>query len=176
MRLFVAVPVPEEVRRAVAAAGKEIAQEGVVPVRPENMHATLKFLGETPDAKLRDIEARLRKIAFAPFECTVKGVGAFPNERYIQVVWAGMESGGKLEALAGEVIGALSGYGGDERFTAHLTIARMKRKTDLQDFLQKHAGDVFGGLTVSRFELVRSELGPSGPKYTVVAAFEAGKQ
>jgi 2'-5' RNA ligase len=175
MRLFVAVPVPEEIRKKAAEAGKEIAMEGVVPVKPENMHVTLKFLGETDERKLAGIEAALRGVAFAPFGCTVKGVGVFPDENYVKVVWAGIESDGKLEALAKEVQEALRGFG-DERFSPHLTVARVKRKVGLRQFLQKHASDEFGSFRVSSFALVQSELLPGGPKYSSIAEFAAGEQ
>ncbi len=90
-------------------------------------------------------------------------------------MWAGAETGGKLESLAKDVIGALSGYGADERFTAHLTIARVKRKLDLKPFLEKHNGESFGRFDVKVFRLMQSELGPSGPKYSVLAEFPAGQ-
>lgn len=176
MRLFVAVPVPEGIREGVAGLGREIAGEGIVPVAAGNMHVTLKFLGEIDERKLGDIEQRLRGIGFAPFGCTVRGVGVFPDENYIRVVWAGIESGGKLESLAEEVIGALSGYGEDKRFSAHLTMARVKRKVDLKAFLETHRNDGFGAFQVSSFLLVQSELMPGGPKYTVVARFESRVQ
>jgi len=118
---------------------------------------------------------KLRGVEFEAFDCEAKGVGVFPEENYIRVVWAGIESGGRLKALANKVIGALSVYGGDERFSAHLTIARVKRKADLRDFLEKHRNDEFGKFVVSNFELIQSELGPGGPKYTTIANFEAKK-
>lgn len=175
MRLFVAVPVPAGIREKAAEAGRGIAQDGVVPVRPENMHVTLKFIGETDERKLAGIEAALRGVAFAPFGCTVNGVGVFPDESYVKVVWAGIESGGGLEALAKAVQEALRGMGGDERFSAHLTIARVKRKVDLRGFLEKRRNEEFGSFEVPRFELIMSEPGPGGPKYTVLAVFE-GKE
>ncbi|MDD5340160.1 MAG: RNA 2',3'-cyclic phosphodiesterase [Candidatus ainarchaeum sp.] len=174
MRLFTAVPVPAELRERMAALGKEIRQEGIVPVKPENMHLTLKFLGETDERKLAGLEQALRGIRFAPFSCIVKGVGVFPDEHYIKVVWAGVESGGKLEALAKDVQQPLRGFGDDERFSAHITIARVKRRADLRQFLEKHRNDEFGAFTVSSFELIQSVLGPEGPKYSTIAEFEAG--
>lgn len=175
MRLFVAVPVPLEVRQKAASLGKEIAQDGIVPVKPENMHITLKFLDEVDGSKAGDVEAKLRAVEFGAFDCEARGVGVFPDESYIRVVWAGIESGGMLKALANKVIGALSGYGGDTRFSAHLTVARVKRKADLGGFLARHREDAFGRFSVSSFELIQSELGPGGPKYTVLAVFEAKK-
>ena len=175
MRLFVAIPVPLGVRQKAAELGKELTQDGIVPVRPENMHVTLKFLDEVDEKKLGDVEAKLREVEFEAFDCETKGVGVFPDETYIRVVWAGIESGGRLKALANKVIGALSDYGGDTRFSAHLTIARVKRKVDLGGFLGKHREDAFGTFSVSGFELIQSELGPGGPKYTTIASFEAKK-
>jgi len=175
MRLFVAIPVPLDVRQKVASLGTEIVQDGIVPVKPENMHVTLKFLDEVDEKKLADIDAKLREVEFEAFDCEARGVGVFPDETYIRVVWVGIESGGRLKALANKVIGALSDYGGDTKFSAHLTVARVRRKVDLGGFLGKHKEDVFGTFSVSGFELIQSELGPGGPKYTTMASFEAKK-
>jgi 2'-5' RNA ligase len=171
MRLFVAVPVPDELKERVASVGREIEGEGISLVRPGNMHLTLRFLGEVQPEKVHDIEDRLSGIAFAPFACSLRGVGAFPNPDYIRVVWAGCASGGKLEELAGRVMESLRGFGGDERFSAHLTIARVKRKTDLKAFLEKHKETDFGSFEAAGFRLVRSELGPGGPAYTTLSSF-----
>jgi 2'-5' RNA ligase len=178
MRLFVAVPVPGGLKSGVAALGSEIARGGVVPVRPENMHLTLRFLGEVDEGKgaVEGIKAALGGVRFKKFPCTIRGVGAFPNENYVRVVWAGCESAGALESLAADVAGALAGFGGDERgerFSAHMTIARVKRKADLKEFFGMHREDVFGEFTVSEFRLMSSVLGPGGPQYAVLAAFKA---
>jgi 2'-5' RNA ligase len=174
MRLFVAVPVPDELKEKIAALGEEIKADGISLVKPKNMHLTIKFIGEVQPQKLPDIKEKLGKMRFGKFGCRLRGVGVFPNESYIRVVWAGCESGGKMEELAKDVMGTLRGFGGDERFSAHLTIARVKRKTDLREFLQKHMNDEFGNFTIERFELIESVLGGGeGPKYTVLAKFEA---
>lgn len=176
MRLFVAVPVPEDLRRKVAALGQEMMQDGISLVRAENMHLTLRFIGEIQPEELDKLKERLGAVRFRRFACSLHGVGVFPSEDYIRVVWAGCESGGALEALAQDVIAALRGYGKDERFSAHLTIARVKRKLDLRGFLGRRKDEDFGGFEVSRFELVESFLGgPKGPEYRTVAVFEAEK-
>jgi 2'-5' RNA ligase len=175
MRLFVAVPVPGDLRVKIAALADEIRQDGIVPVRPDNMHLTLRFIGDMDERKLASLEQMLRGIRFAGFGCSVKGVGVFPSESYVKVVWAGVESGGALESLASDVQDALRGFGGDERFSAHVTIARVKRKTELGGFLEKHGNDSFGSFTVSSFELIESVLGPDGPRYTTIAEFAAGE-
>ena len=173
MRLFIEVPLPEEIRQKLAGLGKEIEQEGIKLVKAENMHATLKFIGDVPEEKLGNIEARLREVGFRGFDCEVKGVGVFPNEDYIRVVWAGIESDGMMEKLAKDVIDATKGYGKDERFSAHITIARVKRKTDLKAFLDKHSDDEIGHFRADTFNLMQSELSREGPTYSVIASFQA---
>jgi 2'-5' RNA ligase len=174
MRLFVAVQVPKELREKIAGLGREIEGDGIIPVKQQNMHITLKFIGEVQEKQLEDIKERLSKIKFGGFRCAIKGVGVFPSENYIRVVWAGIESGGALESLAKEVISGLKGHGDDDRFTAHLTIARVKKKTDLGEFLEKHKEEDFGSFEVTHFELIESRLGgPKGPEYHTVAGFEA---
>ncbi len=174
MRLFVAVPIPEEIKKKVATLGKEIEQEGIKLVKPENMHLTMKFIGEVSDTRIGNIEEKLKGVAFRKFNCSVRGVGVFPDEKYIRVVWTGIESN-EIENLAEQVINALAGYGKKEPFSGHVTIARVKRKVDLKTFLETHKNDELGQFDVSCFELIQSELTREGPKYSVIATFEAEK-
>ncbi len=174
MRLFVEVPLPEELKERLGKLGKEIEQEGIRLVKPQNMHATLKFLGETPEKKLKDVEQRLHQIKFSGFRCSLKGVGVFPNENYIRVVWVGVESNGQLEELAKDVIGSLHGYGKSEPFSAHITIARVKKRIEIKEFLERHADEELGEFEVKSFQLMQSELSREGPTYSVISTFEAG--
>ncbi len=173
MRLFVAVPVPAEIRERAYALAKEIAQDGIVPVQPENMHLTLRFIGETDEAAAREISGKLGKVSFKAFSARIRGVGVFPKPDYVRVIWAGCVSGGALEALAKDVIGVLREVGGDERFSAHLTLARVKRKAELSGFLERHNEEDLGSFRVSAFQLIQSVLGPSGPAYTVIQTYKA---
>ncbi|MCI0503771.1 RNA 2',3'-cyclic phosphodiesterase [Candidatus Micrarchaeota archaeon] len=173
MRVFVAVPVPEALRRKVSALGQEIAAPGISLVRHDNMHLTLRFLGEIPDSQIVDVKKQLGRVKFKRFSCRIRGVGVFPNESFVRVVWAGCASSGALEALAKDVAGALGGYGGEERFTAHLTIARVKSRLDPRAFLEKHLDEEFGAFETDEFHLVCSVLGPGGPQYTTLAVFKA---
>lgn len=172
MRLFIAVQVPQELRRKMAEIARELDMDGIRPVKEQNMHITLRFIGEVPDEKVGEIREQLGQVEFEKFDCLLKGTGVFPNENYVRVVWAGIESERKLEELSGKVNQALSGLPGDGKFSAHLTLARVKKKADVRDFVAGHQED-FGKFTVESFELVQSVLEPSGPKYTTVAVFNA---
>jgi len=170
MRLFVAVPVPIELRKILAEKSKELKQDGIKLVNPENMHITLRFLGEVQDEN--KVIEKLREVKFEKMICQIKDIGAFPNQDYIKVVWAGVESGGKLEALGTKVNEALRGFPGDDRFSAHITIARVRKKADLKKFIEENSIE-FGEFVVERFELIKSTLLPDGPEYSVVESFHA---
>ena len=175
LRLFVSVEIPEEIRRKIAALADELPRDAITPVRPENMHLTLKFIGEVPAKQLADIGQRLRTVGFAPFSLSLKGVGVFPSEDYIRVVWVGCENE-QLSNLAEKINEALAGVGKkeDRGFSAHLTIARVKRKIDVKAFLAKHKEEELGASEVRSFHLMQSELEMGkAPKYTVVEEFEA---
>lgn len=172
MRLFIAVQVPEELRKKMAAIAKKLDMEGIRPVKEDNMHITLRFIGEVPDEEVGQIKEQLSSVKFEKFDCLLKGTGTFPNPDYVRVVWAGIESGKKLEGLSGKINQALHGIPGDGKFSAHLTLARVKKKADLREFIAKHQ-DEFGTFTVDKFELVQSVLEPGGPRYTTVAVFNA---
>ncbi len=172
MRLFIAVQVPEELRAKMAGIAKELDMDGIRPVKEQNMHITLRFIGETSEEKVNEIKERLREVKFEKFNCLLKGTGTFPNDEYVRVVWTGIESDKKLEELSGKVNQALAEIPGDEKFSAHLTLARVKKKVDVKGFLGKHQEE-FGSFSVESFELVKSVLESDGPKYTTVAVFNA---
>ena len=174
MRLFVAVEIPDLIREMVGELKEELPEEGLKKVDVENLHITLKFLGEVEEAKMEEVKAALSGVEFAPFKVQVKGVGVFPKEDYVKVVWAGTESE-ELKEIAGKVELALASmFGKDERgFSGHLTLARVKRKVDLKGFLEKHREELFGGFVVNKFLLMKSVLEKNGPEYSVVEEFRA---
>lgn len=174
MRIFIAVDIPDEIRQKAAAMGMEIAGDGIIPVPSRNMHLTLRFIGETGEQGLSEILKRLESVRFSRFGCAIRGVGVFPKPDFVRVVWAGVESDGALESLANSVASALRGFGRDEgEYTPHLTVARVKRKADFRQFLERHAGDEFGSFEVDRFHVIESALGGGGPVYSVVGTYKA---
>jgi 2'-5' RNA ligase len=175
MRLFVAVKVPEEVAEKVVRLCSELPKDAIKAVKPENMHITLRFIGESNDNELKLIKNRLEKIKFEKFLIKLTGIGVFPNSNYVKVVWVACKSE-ELNSLAERVVEALRGIGKEEKreFSAHLTIARVKQKIDVCGFLQKYQNMEFGEFEVSSFELMESKLEKGGAVYSVAARFEDG--
>ncbi|HIH22360.1 TPA: RNA 2',3'-cyclic phosphodiesterase [Candidatus Micrarchaeota archaeon] len=188
-RGFIAIEVPNDNIRRIAPVKKELGEiDGEIkPVEDENLHITLKFLGEANYDDLEKIETALHKVAekIKRFKVRLNGIGVFPNESYIRVVWIGcdgIETEGSdskskgnedakdtLKALADNINMEMGEVGfPKEENTPHVTIARIRRKIDLSNFLTKYKNAEFGEFEVSRIFLKQSILGRDvgkGPKY-----------
>ncbi len=176
MRLFYAVFLPEDVRRAlVEAQGKVSRYKGWKEVAPHQLHLTLLFLGERPEEELEDLVALGHRLGRrqAPFPARIRGTGYFPNEGTPRV-WFAKAEGEGFSLLAGalrEGVAELLGEealraGGDKPFKPHITLARRKAPAP-------RVPPVVFGLEwpVTEFALVRSELRPKGPVYTILEKF-----
>lgn len=180
MRLFVALQIPSEVGKTLAALLAELCAISREPrwVRPENLHVTLKFLGEVTDTKFDSLRVALTQVR-SPQPVTVefRGLGFFPTEKHPRVFWAGMEASPNLRTLAEEIENAVEKYGiprEKREFSPHLTLARLeRRKLDgkLGQAIAENAQRSFGTLWTKEFHLVQSKLKPSGAEYTTLASF-----
>ena len=182
MRLFVSVDLPDSLAEAVAAAQAPLREAaGLSLTDPTQAHVTLKFLGETPRSRVSrvesTIEAAVADAGVAPFEVTYGGLGAFPSEDYIRVVWLGVRDGGEemteLQAAIEERLVRAGFDPEDHEFTPHVTLARMNHaggKALVQQVLREQDPTV-GTTTVEDVRLTESELGPDGPVYSTVSRF-----
>ena len=180
MRLFVALELSAEVRETIAALIRELKPLDVSWkwTRAENLHVTLKFLGEIPTEQLDYTAAVLRQVPFGrSLTLRFRSMGFFPNERRPRVLWTGIDAPPDLLVLAKNIEDALEGVGvpkDDRAFTPHLTLARNKEgrvSQKLRDGLAKYADRDFGIVTASAFHLIRSELKSNGAEYTTLASF-----
>jgi RNA 2',3'-cyclic 3'-phosphodiesterase len=180
MRLFVAMDIPEEVRAAVAALVEQLrpSSRDARWARIEGLHLTLKFIGEIPEERVGPIVSALTSLTFAkPIALRFGRLGFFPNERRPRVLWAGIDSGPELAALAAAVETALIPLGiarEDRAFSPHLTLARFDSPRGL-DHLHAAIDAVgpleFGSTIAKEFHLYQSILKRGGAEYTRVATF-----
>jgi 2'-5' RNA ligase len=181
MRCFVAVNLPGEIREEVGkfAASPSLGAAGRVVrwVRPENIHLTLKFLGNVDREMLPELSASLETALTGQSPCrlTVKGAGVFPPRGRPRVVWVGLA--GETVALAAihaAVESALEplGFPREKRpFTAHLTVGRVRdprRAAPLGPAISANRDREWGKCVVDRVHLMRSELFPTGPRYSIL--------
>lgn len=162
MRAFVAAEVTEQslVDNIVGAQGA-IGGRGV---KPENLHFTLRFLGDIDGERALAVAERLKAVEFGPFDVTLRGVGTFG--RPPRVVWAGVSDDAPLQGLAAGINRAL-GEGADKPFAAHLTIARLRRGEGAD--IERYRDYTWGVQRIDRFKLKESVLGRAGPSYTDIA-------
>lgn len=177
MRTFIAIfPPPEVQEEMLRAARSTCRQSGLRWIRPENVHLTLKFLGETPDDSLAGIPDALNSLSklHAPFEVEPRGLGAFPSPRRARILWAGVGKGSEaLRALAKDVEDALDplGFERDGRpYVPHATLGRAKGRP-LKLELPEERDPVAPCFLASRIALVESVLRRDGVVYEPRATF-----
>ena len=179
MRVFVAVALAPALREAIGGARSRLNSAGSALrwVPPDNLHFTLKFLGEIAEARVAGIADAAREVAgrTGRFEITLAGLGAFPSPRRPQVVWVGVGDGAdRLVALAGDLDTALYRlkFPREHRpFQPHLTVARVRRAgpvPDLSGPLDGLATLVLGSQPVDALLVMESTLNPSGATYRPV--------
>lgn len=176
VRAFVAIEPPAGLRSALAcvpATASLPAAASVRWTRPENLHFTLRFLGDTPEELLDPLADALDAVASGapPFELELGGAGAYPDARAARVLWVGLvDADRKLRRLRNEVEAAVRGLGWKREgrpFQPHLTLARLRPPVRLP------AGGWIEtvprcGFAVKDVALIRSTLKPAGAEYDVL--------
>ncbi|HEX7490916.1 MAG TPA: RNA 2',3'-cyclic phosphodiesterase [Candidatus Limnocylindrales bacterium] len=185
-RLFVAVPVSDEVRTAVGELMEKVAGAPITErafgqprwVRVEGLHLTLRFLGATPDERQPALTDALREVAAAaaPFEVTLSGGGSFPNPTHPRVLWIGIAEGdGELIELAGRLNERLAPLGWPPEgrpLAPHLTLARTDGVPGADERarqLVEVASDVRLSWQADRIVLYKSVVGRGPTRYEVVS-------
>lgn len=185
-RLFVAIELPDDVKRELGGLIDALTVSnisGVRCVRPEGIHLTLKFLGDTDIDRIKAIEAALSGAVegHSPFQLELAQAGAFPNLHRPRVLWVGV--GGDLKALGSlqaNVESALDAVGlAKERrgYNPHLTLARIRNGAppssgrDAADILSKTRTRKNAGIPVNEISLMRTELHPDGAIHQRLVSF-----
>jgi 2'-5' RNA ligase len=166
------------------ALRKELAEvdRGVRPVRPEQLHLTLRFLGDTEEDLVPDLKELMARSVegVAPFQLAFEGVGAFPNARRPRVVWIGLQGAEPLMEVARRLETGMVelGWKREKRgFRPHATVARIKhvrRMGRLSSLLERWQDRSFGSMEVRAVHLKRSELRPEGAIHTTVHTVALG--
>jgi 2'-5' RNA ligase len=174
LRLFVAVPLPEEVQDRLERIGFGIPGANWVP--GENMHITLRFLGEVSNADAADIDGALLGVRAPAFDLSIEGVGHFGSLRQTRALWAGVARNPALAHLRDKVESAVVRAGQpsqSRKFVPHVTLARFKGETGhhLANFLAEHNLLKIGPIRIDRFTLFQSHLKRDGSLYEPLADY-----
>jgi len=182
IRAFIAIDLPEDVSEQIGnillELKRDLGERIVRWVPKQNIHLTLKFLGNVSTTNLVVLENVLSSVVAQHhfFTVQVGGLGAYPKVRSPRVIWIGVETTPELIALQGAVDKETDrmGYPSERRpYSAHLTLGRVSRNATLQDverisnFLMEHKNvGVLGSILVRAVHLYRSDLRPDGAVYT----------
>lgn len=179
MRTFIAISLPKEIKELLSRLQEKLkaSQADVKWVSPENIHLTLKFLGEIDDKELNKVSGILEDITKDKnsFYMRIASVGAFPKTNSPRVIWVGIDKGDEeTKEIARELEEKITPLGipkEDRPFTSHLTIGRTKSSLNRESLVQllKSTARDFGShpleFPVTKLTLFQSILTPKGPIY-----------
>ena len=179
MRTFVAIHIPENIKKEIIKIQKRLPSFEGRLTSPENMHLTLKFLGEVDEKILIEIKRRLKEIDFRDFGTEIKSIGIFDNSKSRKysrkiIVWLHLTN---CNGLQREIDRKLLGiFPREKRFMSHLTIARIRRLKNKKRFLGELNKIKIPLLKfrVKNFCLEKSELSSGGPVYTTLEKYNLG--
>ncbi len=181
LRAFIAIELPEHLQDAIEKQTSRLRQvlgdEIIRWVPTQNMHLTLKFLGDIATSHVDFLKQLIAKEAAShpQFDLQLGGLGAFPTSRRPRILWAGLHAPADLISLQKSIEAGTFrlGYEKEERdFSPHLTLGRVRQTTEMADLQKIHiALDTIqlGNIGITRVDsihLIKSDLRPSGPIYT----------
>lgn len=176
VRCFISIELDEYIKRKISELIDFLRkyEADIKWVEPENLHLTLKFLGNTQLEKIQIIKEVLTNISkkIFPFYIKIQGIGFFPNKKYPRVLWVGLENKEKIIDIQKKIEADMSkiGYKKEEReFDPHITIGRTRSFTKISNLLEcldDYKKYDFGTLFVDRINIMKSDLTSKGPIYT----------
>ncbi len=179
MRSFIAIPLPDYIKANLFHISETLQNSKLARgkfVEKNNLHLTLKFLGDIDEAREFEIEEKLREIKMKKFEAETGEVDFFPSREYIRIIWVELIAK-EILRLQKEINNKLIGIGflEEERgFSPHITLARIKAVKNKSLFLEKldHFHIKTQKFLIDNFVLMKSELTRKGPVYKVMKRFE----
>jgi 2'-5' RNA ligase len=175
MRLFIAVPLSEEVLESILDLREPI--RGTKWQKPSQMHLTLRFLGEAKQERFEEIKETLKSIHLEKFTIDIKDVGVFPDKRSPRVLWAGVRKSEELLKLQKKVEKCCqqAGFKPEKRsYKPHITFGRVKKasKKQMEEFIESDRVKTLSTeMDVPCFNLYRSELRDSGARHSVIQEY-----
>jgi len=178
IRSFIAFEIDdEEILNRFASVQEKLMSTGadLKPVKPQNIHITMRFLGDIFPPMVEKIHSQMESLVFSPFNVEIRRVGAFPQVKHPRIIWVGIQEGSKeLGEIFDQLelnIFSLGFEKSSRRFSPHITIARVRtsrNREELTRCLQKVADFEFGVIKADCLKLKKSVLTPKGPIYSIL--------
>ena len=179
-RCFIALDLPCNVINEIANVQERIKKKKLFDgnlVENDNLHLTLKFLGEIDSGKIEEVEEKLKDIKFSDFEVRLGEIGVF-SEKFVRIVWIKLDGKGvfELQKKIDEKLKDL--FEPEKRFMSHITLARVKRVYDKNGFLEylNKINVPKMSFNIDKFYLKKSELSETGSIYEDLEIYDLGKE
>ena len=171
MRCFLCIELDDEIKNEIEKIKRDFNIQGIKLVKRENLHITVKFLGEINEETLNKILNL--DLSVEELEVNILKMGVFPNEEYIRVIWIGLDD--KLIPIFKEIdekLGKL-GFKKEKSYIPHITIGRVKfisnnNKIKIINNIKKYSNLNLGKMKIKHITLMKSTLTKSGPIYEVI--------
>ncbi len=177
MRCFISINISKEVTKEIGNIQQKLPEFQGKKTELENLHLTLKFLGEIDEGKIDEIKKKLREIKFEKFESEIDSIGVFDNRKSRKykkkvIVWLHLSGCSEFQKIVDEKLKDL--FEKERRFMSHLTIARVKNIKDKKKFLDdlKKIKMPETKFNINSFYLMRSELTKKGPRYEIIEEYK----
>lgn len=170
MRCFISIDIPENIKEEIKKIQEQLPEFSGKKIESENLHLTLKFLGEADEERIEEVKKRLIKVKLNRFETEIDSIGVF-SEKAIRIIWLGLANCDKLQKEIDTKLKDV--FGPEKRFMSHLTIARVKKIKNKEDFLRdlKKIKIPKIKFVVDNFGLKNSVLGLECPTYIILEEF-----
>jgi RNA 2',3'-cyclic 3'-phosphodiesterase len=173
-RLFVAIELPNETKVLLRRLQETLPGARWVPI--EQLHLTLRFIGEVDEETLTAIQAALSRVASEPFTIALQQIGHFPPHRQPRVLWVGLSAGEQLNRLQQQVEATLqtAGVAPDDRpFSPHITLARLRETpaAPVLSYEQRHKDFHCPPFAARAFHLYESRLSAKGATHTPLRSY-----
>ena len=174
LRLFVGLGLPATIKERILQSMGGV--EGARWQTADQLHLTLRFIGDVDERQAEEIAGRLQTITFPPFAMHLSDVGFFGKPKAPRVIWTGARPADRLKALHEKVDAALNAIGlapEERKFVPHVTLARLRRPKANQvlEFVARNGDFMTSSFEIEGFNLYRSQLSHEGAHYEVIATF-----
>lgn len=171
MRIFIALDLPDEIKKELSRLQDLLPEFNGKKTELDNMHLTLKFLGEITPENLEQIKAKLKKIKLQRFKVHLGELGIF-TPRFIKIIWIRLIGAERLQEEIDKQMNPL--FKGETRFMSHITLARVKAVKERKDFLEKVSKlkAKWMEFPIEKFVLKESVLGKDKPAYQDLEIYE----
>ncbi|MEK6917514.1 MAG: RNA 2',3'-cyclic phosphodiesterase [Nanoarchaeota archaeon] len=170
-RTFISIDLPENVKKEVQKIQNQLPEFFGKKIELGNLHLTLKFLGEIDEEKIKLVKEKLKIINTSSFDLELDEIGVF-SPHHIRIVWLHIKGADELQKVVDSVLGEI--FKPEERFMGHLTIARVKNIKSKKEFLESLRKIEIPRIKFKAhcFRLMKSELRPDGPIYSVLEEYK----